>query len=380
MNQINDDRRQLERTEQHKKRLRDFSAGIQPCSGDDRDALRTWLSQIDDLGRWTHAHDGLIIDLAGQRSLGALSKALLRARDGLTPPQRTWPNVKAAVSAQFLDADEPQFLQSRLNRCMQQPFEDVGTYTRRFQNQVDMAYTAEETDVPCVKNRLIALFIGGIKEASWRQQISVVRHLTLKTAQDAAADVERSYRVAELETRQPVQQDRQEEPMDISAVSSSLTNGVQVVIEKAVAKLEQKMGTMQGEIKSMKKCLPGGGIPANVAATSGVSLPPEGSSSAPQRAGPAPQQPPAWWYQPPPYWNQPAQAPPAARPPRSDAPAQPQAPPQPYAQPQMYRPRRRCFECGMEDHMVRDCPQRGQAIVAAVDAALNARMSNQGNA
>ena len=52
MNQINDHRRQMEAQAVMKRRLRDFAQGVERCSGDDRDALRTWLSHIDDVRQW----------------------------------------------------------------------------------------------------------------------------------------------------------------------------------------------------------------------------------------------------------------------------------------------------------------------------------------
>ena len=149
--------------------------------------------------------------------------------------------------------------------------------------------------------------------------------------------------------------------MDISAVTADFQSKLQSSLDKAVAKIEQKMGTMQGEIKALTKRCDGPG--AAVPAVPGVPAP-----------AAAPAQQPPWWYQQPPTWAQ--QTPQvAAQPPVPHQPyAQTSAPQPPYAPPQDgYRPRRRCFECNSFDHIVRDCPQKAQAMQAAVMAAMDAR-------
>ena len=384
MNQINDQRRVIEHMEQVKKRIKDFAIGISVCTGDNRDDLRRWLSQIDDVRQWTNAPDSLIIDLAGQLSTGALFKALIRARDGLQGPQVTWPNVRALVSTQFLDADEPQYLQARLDKCIQQPFEDVGAYTRRFQNQVDMAYADDEVNVPCVRNRLISLYVGGLKDQAVRQQVCVVRHATLLQAQTSAQDVERSFKVSMSEARGIQQQQgivqRQEEPMDISAVTANIQQSLQQTLDKAVKQLAQQMGTVQGELKSLRKLstMPGAATPSSSIGNEHLSqahppgIPQQGYTTHAQAAS---QQPP-WWYNQPPAWvsqQQPQQQHQGQQQHQMQQQQQPQSHPA-YAQ---NRPRRRCYECGSFDHMIRDCQQRHTSIQAAVQAVLDQRFGTQ---
>ena len=229
-----------------------------------------------------------------------------------------------------------------------------------------MAYTDEEVIVPCVRNRLISLYIGGLKEQSIRQQVCVTRHATLLAAQTAAGDVERSFKVAVSEARgiqiQHSSAPRQEELMDISAVTSSF----QQTLDKAVKTLTQQMGTVQGELKSLRKI---------TTSTGGSSMGNEHQQQAPMpQQQRQPQQgghQPPWWYNQPPAWFSQQQ--------QQQHQQQHQQQPQQQAQFNPQRPRRRCYECGSFDHMIRDCQQKHASLQAAVQAVLDQRFGTQQN-
>ena len=170
--QIEEQRRQIEAGGEVRKRVQELASHVAPTNGDDRDQLRQWIHQIDQLRLWTNAQEGVIIDLSGQLSRPPLSTAILAIREGLQAGFKTWPNVKAAIEAQFLEVDEQGYLHARLDRLVQQPMEDIRGYSRRFRTQLEMAYPAEEREVPSVRNRLIRLFISGISSETVRQQVS----------------------------------------------------------------------------------------------------------------------------------------------------------------------------------------------------------------
>ena len=93
---------QLQATAELRKNLKDFADSLGPVDGSNRDELRKWLQDIDNIRAWTNAPDALVIDLAGQKAHGPLRAALLAAKGQLQPPNRTWPNVKTGVVEEFL--------------------------------------------------------------------------------------------------------------------------------------------------------------------------------------------------------------------------------------------------------------------------------------
>lgn len=427
---IEEGRRQIEVAVEVRKRVQELAQHVLPTDGGDREQLRHWLLQIDEIRKWTRAPDAVIIDVAGQLARTPLSSAVLAIRDGLIDQaQRTWPNVRIAIQAQFLEADELQYLQARLDRLVQQPFEDVRGYSRRFRTQMTLAYPLEERNVESVRNRLIRLFISGIASEGVRQQVAKDRVQTLDGAITLANDVEDSFKQARVEVRGESrelgqhQNIRVEEPMDISAVALSIDN----TLKTAMKEVHHEVKTIQGELKSLRKVVGPppmvGGGEAAVAAVQTAQ--PEGQdqrdAGKQQTQGQHWQQTPMWgtpyqpqmqmpWMQPYSCYPQMHQAPfmpqrcgqaaPGCVPQCSHAqqnmPAawpQPQQPPmggplpatggyraRQYEQGQEggrpWRPRA-CFECGETDHIARNCPKKGLAIQAAVDAAFESRMPKQ---
>jgi len=432
--QIEEGRRQVEVASEVRKRVQELACHVLPTDGGDREQLRHWLLQVDEISRWTRAPDPVIIDVAGQLSRTPLSSAILTIRDGLVDAdgERTWPNVRVAIQAQFLETDELQYLQARLDRLVQQPFEDMRGYARRFRTQMALAYPVDEREVESVRNRLIRLFVSGIQSEGVRQQVAKDRAQTLDAAITLANDVEDSFRTARVEVRgenrlggTQHQNMRVEEPMDISAMALNLDN----TLKTAMKEVHHEVKTMQGELKSLRKVVgtpqATGGTEAVVAAvqTTQPDVQVQNDGQKQQGQGQHWQQTPMWgnsfhpqmqmpWMQPYSYYPQMQQAPfmpqtcgqaapgwapqcshmQQGGPPACTHAPQPQPPVggplpntggyggRPYGGGQEggrpWRPRA-CYECGELDHIARNCPKKGVALQAAVDAALELRQSKQ---
>ena len=435
---------QLQATSELRRKLKDFADNVSPCDGSIREVMRKWLQDIDNIRAWTNAPDSLIIDLAGQKSTGPLRASLLAAREAIPlVPDRTWPNVRAAVVEEFLERDEGQHLQHKLDMIVQEPFEDLRTYARRFIDMKDLAYPLNERDVPSVRNRLVSLYLGGIYSDSVRQQASRGRaNRALNAIMRDSFDIEGSFETSRRtvgNAPQPTSMaphGRQEEPMDISAVIAA---NVGVVVDKAVDRMEQKFKTVQGEMKALRNKGPAHPDLPVVAAVKEEAPVADAPLAAlqPQQLAQNTQQQAPWFYPvpmnmqgmmpamqqqwPQMMWPQQQQAllpqqqqfmPQAQQmAPQQLAPMQQQqfqqpqqqqfqqpqqqqlAPQQPLAllqqqpqqgfapqqQPRPYR-QRTCYECGDPGHMARGCPKKMDQIVAAVDAAFTKRLTPaQGN-
>ena len=249
---------QLQATSELRRKLKDFADSLTPLDGSNRDELRKWLQDIDNIRAWTNAPDALVIDLAGQKSSGPLRAALLAARDQIQlPANRTWPNVKVVISEEFLERDEQQHLQLRLDNMVQEPFEDLRAYARRFIDLRDMAYPPNEVNIPSVRNRLISLYLGGIYDDHVRQQASRGRqNRQLHEVMRDSFDIEGSFMVPRRGGPPQNQRSsaapaaaRKEEPMDISAV---VTSSLCTQLDKFGDKMEQKFKSVQGEMKALR--------------------------------------------------------------------------------------------------------------------------------
>ena len=215
--------------------------------------------------------------------------------------------------------------------------------------------------------------------------------------------------------------------MDISAIAVMVDN----TVKSAMKEVDQRIKTVQGELKSIRKVVVPGDTAVTVAAVNtshGKTMEaPQHTNAAPihqrppapwphpcQAPHPTPTLPPYPWYQPPaqPHYHHPAQPhyapgqyhyhhtpyPYAQQPPYGPAPPPPPAYPQyqPGPPPREYggyqggsstgnrayepgRPMRRraCFECGDLDHLARSCPKKTQAIQAAVEAAFDSRIPRE---
>ena len=340
--------------------------------------------------------------------------------------------MRHVVVQEFLERDEAQHLQQKLDQVVQEPFEDLRTFARRFINMKDMAYPQNELDVPSVRNRLISLFLGGIYNDSVRQQASRGRaNKTLNDIMRDAFDIEGSFETCRRTTGRPAQPTssmaRQEEPMDISAV---IATNVGAQLDKAVDRIEQKFKSVQGEMKALRNkgpCQPDVPIAAVKGETvAAAEVQPRQPHQQQQPATPAQsgqqQMPMAPWFYPMPMgvqgmgsmnmqgmmpgypWQQMmyAQQQPMQQQvmPQQHMPMQPMQSMQPMQQPMQpmqqqqpmqqppqrnsygqTRPPRSCYECGEPGHFARGCPKKMDQIVAAVDAAFTKRLTpnNQGN-
>ena len=192
--QVQEQRMQLEATTALSRKLKDFAESLAPTDGSNRDHLRKWIQDMDNIAAWTAAPEHLIIDLAGQKSQAALRGALLTAKTVFVGAQRTWNNVRNAIKGEFLERDEMTFLQQKLDRLVQEPFEDLRSYARRFIDLKNMAYPDDEAALPSVANRLITLFLGGIFDDNVRQQAARNRaNRDLAAVMRDAYDIEGSF-------------------------------------------------------------------------------------------------------------------------------------------------------------------------------------------
>ena len=306
----------LEATREVRRRLEQHAKRIGTADGTNKEALREWIRGVEYAAVWTGANDLLVLEMVGYLTTGGLATAL-RHYVNRVGPQRNWEEAKQEITAAFLDEDEREFLRAKVDKIVQNPYEDSREYGRRYRNAVGQAYDPADLQLPLVSERLSKQFVQGLRDREVRTQVFLRRPQALPAAIDAANNAARAVGLAETSQRV-------EEPMDIGAVPLPPPPPASPAAQD-LQDLYQVLKTLQGEVKSLRKL---------------VTLP---APAAPQR-----------------------EKNPSPRPPRRAQYEQRRQPP---------RESRACYECGAPDHFARNCPRRRQDIVAAVQAA----MASQGN-
>ena len=328
--EMNQRRLQIEAHREIRRRLEQFGNRVGATDGANKEGLREWIRGIDNAVAWTGAPDMLVLEMVGYLTTGSLATLV---RDHISPAAgagHTWRECRALIIQNFLNEDEQEYLRSRVEALVQNAYEDTREYGRRFRDGVNKAYTLAEMAVPLVMERLVNLFINGVRDKQVRTQVHLAKPGTLDLAINCANNASRAVGKAECNTRV-------EEPMEVGALAPP---HVPVPRKDQTSKeddVKQLVKTLQGEVKSLRKSLERQ-VQAQAQGPPTAPVPAQGGRGQSGQRGRG-----------------------MRRQPVRNAQGEP-----------------RCFNCNRYGHMARECRQE-EAIVAAVEAAVAARMDAQGN-
>ena len=162
----------------------------------------------------------------------------VKSREGVT-----WAQVKTSITDTFLDLNEGCVLRQQVEKMNQRAFEDPREYELRFDEAVQMAYTAEQHAVDVVQEHLVHLFIHGLRNKAVRQQVHLGSPKTLANAITLAITTAGAFEL--------VDEDRKEEPMEIGAMGPARP------IVPQLAKVQDSLEALRREMATLRERLDG---------------------------------------------------------------------------------------------------------------------------
>lgn len=218
-----------------RKCLERHSRQIECCDGADRERLRDWLEAVTAAKTWTGAGDQLILEMCGYLSKGPLRQCIAARREQPQEDLVTWEEIVQQVRVTFLNDDEAEILRDRVEKIRQQPYQDTREYGVKFMTGMNRAYTAEELQTPLVMQRLVNIFINGLRDKEVRTQVYLERPQTVAHASTHANSTARAVIRAEP---------RQEEAMDVGAVPTT-TSKLEKTLDEFTEKMTRKMAKLE---------------------------------------------------------------------------------------------------------------------------------------
>ena len=213
--QVQGERNRQRAEDSARKRLEQHARHIECCDGSVREHLREWLDAVSAAKRWTNSPDTLIVEMVGYLSKGSLRTSIADFVESQVNGA-TWDQVKAHITTVFLAEDEVEHQRGNIEGLRQQPYQDSREYGLKFMAAVQKAYSQAELQVPLVMERLVKLFIGGLRDRDVRTQVHLARPANLTNAITRANDVARAVSMAECYSRT-------EEPMEVAALPLETT-------------------------------------------------------------------------------------------------------------------------------------------------------------
>ena len=217
-------------------RLERYGKTIGTVDGTNRDELRQWIERVDHAREWTASGDRDLLEMVGYLITGSLAshvRRFVKAREGVT-----WAQVKTSITDTFLDLNEGRVLRQHVEKFNQRAFEDPREYGLRFDEAVQMAYTAEQQAVDVVQEHLVHLFIHGLRNKAVRQQVHLGSPKTLADAITLAITTAGAFELAD--------EDRKEEPMEIGAMGPARPIVPQLAeVQDSLAALRREMATLR---------------------------------------------------------------------------------------------------------------------------------------
>ena len=230
------------------KELEQYARKIHICDGSNQEDLRTFLDKVDNAQVWTTANDQEMIRFLGALVSGSLATEIRRhvwtEHDGV----RTWEEIKTHIRDTFLGEDEPQYKRDLVEKCRQTAFETTREYSRRFSEFVSKAYTPDQQIDPIRQERLVKLYIEGIRNSNIRVQTHLIRPANLDAAIEQSIATSRALEMAgegkatKKNVTFPLQ--RQEEDMECGAMSNPM--------ELQMREMLATMKVLQQEVAAMK--------------------------------------------------------------------------------------------------------------------------------
>ena len=229
---------------------------IGSCSGAELLEVRQWLRNIRSFvnripkqwHKFASIYVGVVITLTA-------TEALARAYDRAIQVNAYKQDIRAFqpgmvldhLSAEFLGKDEKEKLRDELSKVVQTTSEDVSSYTRRFQEAVEMAYGPAPTNTEA--EEMVAQFTLGLKDKRIQTKLfdkdvrndfkAVILHACEEDAKWQHKDrITRKFRGAVS--------NRKEEPMDISSVEGG------VPLRERLAEKDKELRELRQELSAVK--------------------------------------------------------------------------------------------------------------------------------
>ena len=198
--------------------LRDWADRVGTCDGNNRQLLRDWKDGWDRVRRYTDVSEDEFLKALIPTAKNPLQTLIdqwvtERVADG---QPCTWELLKEHISQQGLAADEQEYLRDRLDRIRQEEFDDLRRYTIKFKECVRQAYSQAERAIPLINERIIKLYIAGIRSHLVRERVYMERPATLEAAVEHCKNVGRALELADK--RHVSFGSVEEEAMEIGAV------------------------------------------------------------------------------------------------------------------------------------------------------------------
>ena len=242
---------QQQRTNQEavKRQLRNFLSRLSTCDGTSREALRSWIEQVDSALQWVPGCNDYLAQEVASRMTGVLGRHIsawaspLLAQGQIIP----WDDMRREIRAAFLESDEAEYLRDALERIIQRPHEEVRNYALRFEDAMNKAYTPAQLQQELVILRLINVFAKGLKSSDVRKELHKDKPQTLERAITVATDADRAEC---LTARQDRERNRMEEPMEIGAFgpggrpAGPVTRYEFESLKESVSKLDTTVGKL----------------------------------------------------------------------------------------------------------------------------------------
>ena len=212
-------------------KLRTYLSGISPCSGESNNELREFIAALDFAHEYSQADEedfiANTISLSREPLRTVIDLHLKKCKEENRP--QIWSELKDTITASCLSADEKEYLRDKLEQMSQGQSEDIRTFSLRFIESMQRAYSSSEYETEIVKERLIKLLIRGFANAAVRERVILEKPKSVKETAEKAVEYARALHLAHASAkpnRYHREEEkshtflRQEEPMDLDSTVS----------------------------------------------------------------------------------------------------------------------------------------------------------------
>lgn len=213
--------RQQEEAEQ--RLAAEIAQTVPRCDGATPDSVRNWLKEID----MTVPYTDRTVVVACKSATGLLKEEIEHhLGPNANRTRASWPLLKTHLQQSFLTPEEAERYKCEVEHMKQGPYETTGAYGRRFRRTADAAYPryagAQRNDTE--KRLLWKHYVGGLKNTKMADRIinegkDTDYEVAIKQAEKFEANQHRIKMVRGNAFTDTANQERDEEPMDVNAVT-----------------------------------------------------------------------------------------------------------------------------------------------------------------
>ena len=329
-----------------------FAKTIGTCDGEDAEALRAWLRGIDHAATGSKADAAMVVEMAVYLSGGDLGEFILTHTKNIEEKDLKWNTVREAIVSMFLSADEMDYLQDKVYRMRQAMDQSAWEYGRKFKAACIKAFPTDEYKSEFVQKTLARCFTQSLRDPKVRQEVFADKSVKLDEVVKKATEVAHSVYKSDLCDTLFTEKTAEVAEVQSSSSPKKRDSGKKEVSPDKIQKMLEHLCLDVAHLK--QSTVPMAAISSSTGPQS-ANLPGLGKKKR-KKGG--------------------AQEPQATQ---TTAPArQIQGGPLPGSNDRgtignlpFAPPRNMCWQCGEIGHVVRDCPLKNSAVVAAVEAAVH---------